>query len=600
MANDESSARVREFIEARLTDDIRKSHQIVLPGPPSFETDILTFESVTGGDMPTYCCLIARAADRAAIVWRLEVRAHASSLPDPPGYRSGCTTAIAEVPVPQLHSLLRDLLLLKGAGLVRSHDGAKLPGRPSTGARYGRVRVEIGRTWEFEDEISPFEFVRLLADEGIGATALARLLLEYVREATDAWAFRPVTPAEEGALCAELLRTIPAAAGFRQRFRVLALGALGYEPAADLLAQLATSKCSEAALAIRQIDLRRRYFTGVKPPPELRDAVLSGDPWLANWAKSLVLSRSTEDYKRLLRSAFVGATQAGRLFALEELAALDPADTSLAADAITDSAPQVRIEGARLLRRPDILFDAIASKAIVGEEGVLSRQAAIGCVSWELTPIGDTRASGDLLRAVLLDATDDVRVRQAAAEATGHLMDTRAIPDLMRVVQSSVPRQPVYLGEHREIDVAEYLSLDDVRIGAVRALGMLRAKEAVGFLVEYLARPPDEHEESLRDEMAFALARIADKRAEPVLRRLRREAAPEDAARGDWLVRFFNAVRERDLATILEYDNSSPRSHAALLLDLFSLDELRSHLAVCPAGREREFLESVLAFAGAR
>jgi HEAT repeat protein len=278
----------------------------------------------------------------------------------------------------------------------------------------------------------------------------------------------------------------------------------------------------------------------------------------------------------MLHDAFQRGGRSTRLRVLLDLERMFPDALGIAKTALGDDDACVRLEAARILKDPKVMLDVLRDKSsMTGTSGLVARIAAVGHLSSGFDLVGDETVTGRALRERMMDPTEDVRVRQFAAFGLGNMGFQDAVPDLLVILKSPPIEKPVYLQE--EVSLGEYLSGDDVRLGAVNALGALREPTASRFLREYLSRRPLRYDSNLRAEMALALVRIEGVQARRFLEKRNGSERWENAAR------LLRAIDERDVLSVMA--SGSPRASSRLLADTFTREELERALADEPIGQ---------------
>ena len=253
--------------------------------------------------------------------------------------------------------------------------------------------------------------------------------------------------------------------------------------------------------------------------------------------------------------------------------------------------------GARILQGIDPtdevvgFFHATArDKSLRTYEYFHARTGSIETLTWR-GPLGDPAKIHDTLIAILLDEKDDVTVRGSAALGLAYMGDRRAVPALLKVFQSPVPAKPCYLHEPpgwvsdemaaKARSLSRYLQTDDPRMEAARALGILRAREAVAPFAARLVHAPKEDEHNLESYIGEALSRIGSLDAVPILTKMRDAQDTEEDA-GTWqrrldILKALNGKHPaRALLTLLDGTYSDGIWVELALTDLASIKELES------------------------
>jgi hypothetical protein len=158
----------------------------------------------------------------------------------------------------------------------------------------------------------------------------------------------------------------------------------------------------------------------------------------------------------------------------------------------------------------------------------------------------------------------------------------------------------------------------EVRCGAVRALGLLRAQEGAGVLLGILGRgvaTGNVEENGLNAVVGDSLARIGAPAAESLLVEARRIAESNDKASWDRRLQLLRAIRAGDgrgivdafdggrvLVTAMGFFGPCDRFWVDLLAEVVPLDELNSMAAErrSARGREAEIVRAALAKKTAR
>ena len=139
------------------------------------------------------------------------------------------------------------------------------------------------------------------------------------------------------------------------------------------------------------------------------------------------------------------------------------------------------------------------------EELAVRKESLRLLIMWTLPK--DRERTRSRLAAILLDETDDVRVRGAAATALGRMGDRRSIPALRRQLLRPTPERPVFINSVRHRDA--YLDRFDLRGPVALALADLGATEAIPELEATLGDGvTPERRAKMRGEVALALSRL--------------------------------------------------------------------------------------------
>lgn len=581
------------LVLGRLPEWFVESHEVEIPAARNLSPPELTIEYFTGGEMSTYHYVHVDAGGEKVLATHVVVRAVELAIPDPPGFESGCLVWHGVVGRELVRRLVNAIDRIDRTRSRPRQRGSVARSGGTRATNYGGIRIELPNTLTVEGCVAPSSTRDLVDYHGIDDVVRARLLYEVVRDSVTEMKLAPADDVATGAACAALLRDFPRKKSFPLRFRALALGFFGFAPAAAELRKIHAS-VPEVTLALDMLDTDALCRAADAVPPRLVALYASPNAFVANWATRLVARRFPAERARVVRAAYAGSPQITRLRLLQELQRVDPADKSLAEAALAEKDARVRCEAAYILDRSDVLLEIASSKLLVKPDDFDSRLLAIECLGWEERSDQTSADVGSALISILSDDADDVRCRKAAAEALGERMEVRAIGVLCTIMNAPPPRTARYLSKSGGGDGSCSL-VDDIRLGAARALGMLRAREGVRPLVAYLSAEPRPYEDKLRWEVGFALARIADDvcleelKAESVRREKRGEEGNDEA------LRLCESIRARDLAGILQLDRAPFRPAAELILKLFGESEVRAYLETSrPADADVAFLSRVL------
>lgn len=564
---------VRKHIDGFRTDEDRRRFRLVLPdaAPEAPAVSVLTMDYRIGHYSVAEGQLRFAPGEGDVLVERVEIGSYL------PGFRTWTPRGIgvrierARLARTRYDALVRRILVVREARL--EGDGFGMGWGPTTSDGRFRMRLEAEEL-SFEVETSfPVPHGLLGA---IGEPERALFWRSLADVAIDGLAFERVDAT--GPVAERLLKELEGCSDWRARFRIRILGALGEKKAVPVLEKMGGEESPvgyEAAIALKQIETLQLE----DPVPTLGALLDYPDPIVREWAHAVLRERYATVYRDQLVALFDRSGVEGKLLAIDSLAEFAPADLSLARRGLADGSARVRVEaGLRLLDAghveglEEVFLAAAADKGLTNREEFWARTGAVDGLPF--LPGGGERTRKALTR-ILADEADDVIVRGAAALSLGRLGDPAAIPALLEVFRSPVPEAPVYLQEppagwDEEMEaefrsVETYLQRDDVRSDAARALGLLRAKEAVAPLMGYLAREPTDHDHNLRATIALSLAQIAAPQARPILEQL------EDREMRTYCLDLMDALNAADtLDALLAFCEKHPKHELTFVLRTLS------------------------------
>lgn len=426
------------------------------------------------------------------------------------------------------------------------------------GVGEGVLRLRMDEILEGRGVILVENWVLGLIGAEIDETAkvqMCRTLLERALEGLD---WKPVQPVESIAdrLRAELATT----RGWRREIRAAFLGWLGSADDAGALRAIepSTPVIERAILQLEAVGSALKDEAGVEALLALAD---SRDYGLRRWAQLVAGERFKPAYQRKLERVY--ATSGDwevRQAALEEYERVDPGEIRLLKLALADPVAEIRASAGARLNDATVLLPLAVDKKLVQDSDYLARIIAIRALG-DL-PVQTREVAGAALLGILDDTRDDCEVRKRAAEAMGHLGFHEAIPELIRLLKKPPPRRPISLRDPKPIDGDAYRLMFDIRYGIIRALGLLRAKEAVVTIMEILDQAIEEEDlgdGGLPATSGEALARIGDPAARPVLQRALAVCKPEDRESWESRLRLLQAIELRVGPEILLQSQGSCR-----------------------------------------
>ncbi len=554
--------------------------------------------ALRGGDITHYRRVDFRPEkDRnRVVVRRWDVCRAAPGIPDAPGFRAGVVLRVATINRASFRVLVRSLRALSRARVrCTAKDGKDtvfaVTGDGPRQHPYGRIRISAGKAGVTELPLVLTSFGRLLVADTSNRAAFGGLLYEYADTTQAKWDWREGSAAERQGASAALMAWLKSEPrGFGWRYGVMALGVVGPPGCEEGLSGLVPATV-ETREAIRIITVRRQSDAKRPAPDDLVTAFMSTDPWINNWADTFAKKTfGAKGYDKILRAAFARATPAQKEHQLQYLVEV-PLLRELARDAIDDEDAGVRVEAALILDERAVLRSIAADRSLLKTRDFDARLDAIWSLGHIVEDRPDDAASDQAVRAQLLaqllDRGEDSRIRNAIARMMGNRQYAPAIPGLIAILEGKP--KPVYLGEPRQSLM--FAAFEDPRLGAVYALGVLRARKAIPGMVKLLKGKRVE-ELGLRKHVGLALAQIGGEGVRPALERGRAGAlGPGEQQWWDLCLALYDAIANRDIRATLKYSQGSTRAVARLLTDLFDAASIDRAFKEQPGPRYSRALE---------
>jgi len=380
------SVRLQRFLDRHLTGEARTA--FLLPDMASekafrgsVEIELLNWVSTQH-----YRWVRMTPGPESMAATLVDVRKPRPYVPSWPGDSAGCRVYQATVSLDDYADLVMCLALLSRAGLraVGNDEGKVAEWIP-----FGHVVIRAAERCQFDGTIGtalpliPHPSVSQQIQAGAPFQGvLANLLLRFFEEeCAGRWTLRPATKQGVARAGALLLGSLSGAKGFRRRYRVLALGALGYLPARKQLAAMVPRSGDDSDIrdALRQINLRAACVPGGPPPQELMYAYLGEDPWWAHWARDLMRGVYGDRFTDIVVEWFERMPSPGlRVRLLREVEELDlERAKDLARLGLAAGSAQMRVECARILRSNKTLLRIMSDKTLVSRTEFEARELAI-------------------------------------------------------------------------------------------------------------------------------------------------------------------------------------------------------------------------------
>ncbi|HEX5030249.1 MAG TPA: hypothetical protein VFX78_02180 [Candidatus Eisenbacteria bacterium] len=601
----EAERSVQMLVDGVRSDASRAGWDVMLEAPHTVSRGPVTCEYVWDESYRlTYGYVVFVPTEAAVDV--MYVMLHTIPPGGPAWSADGVSIRTATMSFDDYDVFLRSVRLVASAQLQRRP--AARPDEPpaSTTPRVGSVCIRLGDIWGGRGDLTPEAWDNGLIGSVIDEKARAFLCDRLLAITTDALSL-DATDRSSDTLLRRLRAELPSVDGWRRDLRAAFLGWMGTPQ--DVGALLAVKPVSPAAeRAVVQIETMAAARKGKAGVERMMLIAKGDDAGLRAWARLVLRSRFTSAYKDGIATDYrSGGTYRSRRAALEEYEWVDPQDTRLYREALADASAGIRAIAARRLRVTARLVELAKNKDLRGEGDFVGRLAAIRSLG-DLA-IGQVMV-GRVLLGIFTDEGDDVRVRKEAAEAIGRSGYGSAIPQLVAMLERPRDTVPVSLREDDAIDKETYVSRHDVRFGAARALGLLRARVGVDGLSSILKDGiVDGHVEEggLASVAGEALARIGESTSLPLLE-MARDAA-DGSAREEWSRRIalakgiasgdgeaiLSAFREgREVVTLSGSFGPCDRYWIDLLSDVVRLDDLKVLASKYPEGATAEVVGGAL------
>ena len=348
----------------------------------------------------------------------------------------GVTATVGSMTEAQYAALLGDLLLIHAAKFrwrdtKERRSGRILFARPF----YTRTRIGLGSRQLVHElmsaESDPWDLER------------ACLYADRISQAVQMCTFKqqPIAPVEAARLLDELIaeRATESRWGSAIALRVEVLGAIGYAPAAAELRRIEKGEKgnythSMAQKSLRQIDL----LTAADPKARVLVALDEPSNEASAWTRGLARHVYRDDYQRYLRARVKGGDRRA-LLTLRKMAE-DTSELKRLGLTLSDAGKRASAAATawEITGDQKYLAELIAiarDKALVSADEYPVRGESIALLQ-RIAP-GEKRVRNALLMLVV-DVTDDARIRDRAARALRDFGDARTVA-VLRAQQASSP-----------------------------------------------------------------------------------------------------------------------------------------------------------------
>ena len=592
---DSTEDRVRALIDSYRSGDSRGKWEVVFdPATANAPGPLVCEYSWDDGDQLRYGQL--RFEPRAGAVAVLALTLVTLPKDGPSWTPEGCKVRQATMSPEVYAEFIKSAQLVVRARLARRTDPGAAPALQRQGRWHvGNIRIRVGALWDGKGDLTPAVWVEEgLVEASIQEHSRAFLLERVLARSVASLTLERVQVPVAG-LVSSLRKGLASTTGWRRDLRAAFLGWLG--GVEDLEALRATKSLTPVtARACRQIELLTSAESSEKGLERLLNLTADPDAGLSAWARVVGRANFTDAYKKKLARDYHQAEDWNvRNAVLEEYGRADPSDDFLRAEALKDPEPAIRAMAARQMGRWRILLKIAKDKSARRKGDGDGRLLAIHALGRFSGAKQDD--IGAALARILLDDGDDVDARKEAAEAIGFLGYREAIPQLVAMLDELRP------SEGRDSDSSGSRGYA-MRVGVVRTLGLLRARESSDALLQVLRNGVEGENLDERGLAAVAgesLARIGDRRAESWLRQACERADANNAEnKAEWhrRLRLIRAISAGDGAGILEvFDDgrvlvrasgwfgSCDRFWIDLLVDVVAVGDLRK-LATARAHRK--------------
>jgi len=585
--DDDAIARVRLVLDALRSAESVARFELHFPPPPPVEIHETLFEHELRSMFLEYGLLWVQPGADAVTLLRIRLLTYPLGYGSDPASGMGSTVEQARLSRSEYERMLRAVWLARHVTLVERSQVVRVPHRDdANGVVAGTVRLSLGDHGELQATFPQPRRGPLITTE---IDVDARTVL-CQRVLTDALRRTRFTPCEvPRALLTRIRGELDTIKPWRQDLRVTLLGWFGAAEDLDVLRSLAT-KSPVAQQAVRRIVALTEASLDKDRPTALIELLEESEVGLREWARDVLRTRFGAAYRTELERRYDNEPDAERRRAiLREFRRIGHGDTRLSQKGATDPSSAIRVFSAYDLGDTDALMRVAADKTLRGtDEDVRARCSAVFFLTCDGRAPDRRDVIGTLLSAILRDTEDDVRVRHAAALGLGSLGYAEGVPVLLGLLGQSRDKSPVYLTNNdasdrrgRDASTAEALSyelLDDIRLGAVAALGLLRAREGEGVLLSMLTRELGSESSSaaaLALEIGEALARIGSRRAEDLMRSIVEESAAPERPLWERRLRLLRAVLAGDPVGMLDAEHSAPPAFVVrLLAEAAAIDKL--------------------------
>lgn len=479
LAADQPAKDVRAILDSIRSDSDREASDIEFaPGPsPSAELPLVIelWSQYPDEGAQRFWARFVPNARYVEILMMYHVE-YPTSVQDLGSSRGGWIVERGAISTPAYQALLSGFTLATRA-VLKSRVGreAKTPPKEGDAGALGKHMFRLGNVWEGGGDWDFCAPDRCFRDGSVNDAGKAFACGRLFRQWRGRVRLRELPGSPEDVV-EGFRREMKGCPDWRREARAAYLGWEGDRRDLEALRAI-RPRSPVVSRAIRQLELVDDSLHSATGLARLLDATADPDLTFRVWARRVLRSRFSRSYKAKLAREFRSSAETGeqqRL--LTEFGRADPDDESLFREAIEHPSPRIRVLAAARLGSWDVLCEIARNKQSRRSEEFYARVWAIGA----LETVGPEVRNkvGPLLAAMLGDGGEDVRVRGAAAVAMGRMGFREAVPQLLAIVDQPLTERPVVLEEGRTMGMEEYLLMHDLRAAAIRALGLLRARES--------------------------------------------------------------------------------------------------------------------------